>query len=89
VTDMRDPEDSASTYSRWKRGDCPCCGLALEAADDGTACRAIGEGVVFCGHCVSRGHDEIPGFVPVVLQSLIEGRALDVPPAAARKTGRP
>jgi hypothetical protein len=72
-----DPENPASTWNRWKRGDCPCCGLALEDADDGTACRAVGEGVMFCGECASRGHCEISGFVPVVLRSLIEGRALD------------
>ena len=68
-----DPENPASTWNRWKRGDCPCCGLELEAAGDGTECRAAGEGVMFCGHCVSRGHDVIPGFVPLVLESLLEG----------------
>ena len=74
-TTAADREESASVYRRWARGDCLCCGLDLvEDDDDGTACVAIGEGVLMCGHCISSGHQAIPGFADLLLRALIEGR---------------
>jgi hypothetical protein len=72
IPDPETAEDSVRAYNRWSHGDCPCCGLDLESAGDGTACRAIGEGVLICGDCAARGHDEIPGNAELTLRALID-----------------
>jgi hypothetical protein len=72
ITVLRTPEDSVRACNRWLHGECPCCGMDLESADDGTPCKAIGEGVLFCGTCVRAGHHEIPGHAELILWALID-----------------
>jgi hypothetical protein len=70
--DLWTAEDSVRAYNRWSAGDCPCCGLDLESSDDGTPCKAIGEGVLFCGDCAATGHHEIPGHADLILWALVD-----------------
>ncbi|MGO8725108.1 MAG: hypothetical protein ACLQK8_00070 [Streptosporangiaceae bacterium] len=70
--DLWTAEEFVRAYNCWSHGDCPCCGLDLESAADGTACRAIGEGVLICGDCAMRGHHEIPGRAEFILRALID-----------------
>ena len=51
---------SDDTYRRWARGDCPCCGAALDWWPD-VAPEAIGEGVMICGRCVENDHMRLDG----------------------------
>jgi hypothetical protein len=70
--DLWTAEDSVRAYNRWSHGDCPCCGLDLENARDGTPCTAIGEGVLICGECAASRHHEIPGHAELILWALID-----------------
>lgn len=65
-----------SSYERWARGDCPCCGHPL-ADHAGVQPKAVGEGVRYCGRCVAFGHHEA-SLVPRILAAIVEHRDVEV-----------
>lgn len=59
------PEQPGDIYLRWGAGRCPCCAAGMGPSwshashgDDEVQPRAIGEGVLMCGECAYRGHDD-------------------------------
>ena len=62
-----------TTYERWARGSCPCCGWNKMDAEglNGTRAKAIGEGVLICGYCIENDHLEFDALTVAILEALI------------------
>lgn len=61
-------------YTRWARGDCPCCGGSLHESRRGEPCVTIGEGVQLCGHCAEDLHHTVPPVAGLALLEAIAAR---------------
>jgi len=84
-TFMKVPDDEwcMSVYRNWAAGLCVCCGAHLDWYAESAA---IGEGVMICGLCLDRGHDQ-DDLAPFLLAGVLQGRKLHSERPALSPTG--
>lgn len=77
-TKYLDDEDANHTRRYYQAGMCPCCGSDLTSwpspSGEYIEPQAIAEGVMLCGRCIGNEHQETPGFVEWILQSIANVR---------------